>query len=79
MKSRNLLCSRRKVQTGVTSYITVKFQMRRQNRLILVALLHGVSVVDLEMERAVIKSVNVAFDVDPLPCMDILPSLKGQC
>lgn len=47
--------------------------------IILVALLHGVSVVDLEMERAVIKSVNVAFDVDPLPCMDILPSLKGQC
>jgi hypothetical protein len=53
--------------------------MRCYNRMILVPVLRGVSVTGLEMERTVIKSVNVAFDGDPLPCMGILPPLKGQC
>jgi hypothetical protein len=48
-------------------------------RVILVPLFQAMSVAGSEMERAVIRSLNVAFDDYPLPCMGIIPSVKGQC
>jgi hypothetical protein len=54
----------------------VSMSVSMQCQMILMPLLQAVSVAGFEMERAVIRSLNVAFDEDPLPCMGILPSVR---